>query len=244
MRIISPPRYWIIAAVLSLLVMWTAISQVKEQRPNYTDEIIPIHGKPFKGKILKFEGTTLYVEITKHKITQIITLSLDSLREINKDFGPTKISVWKPKPQRKTPTGRVPSPVLKVPSHLRANIRKDTVAALAVERDSIYIGAIDRRDTATSQSSRLDQRPVPLKRYDTEYPSEGVSKRMEGVVKLRLWIDKEGLPKKCEILECTDSLFVPNSVASAMKWEFSPAIAGGTPVGVWASITFEYQFQK
>ena len=244
MRMISPRKSWIFASVSAMLFFGTTFSQVKEQRPNYTDEIIPLHGKPFKGKILKFDGTTLYVEITKHKITQIITLSVDSLREINKDFGPTKISVWKPKPRRKSPSDRAASPVVSVPSHLRANIKKDTVAALAVERDSIFIGAIDRKDTATSQSSRLDQRPVPLKRYNTEYPPEGVSKRMEGIVKLRLWIDKEGLPKKYQILECTDSLFVPNSITSAMNWEFSPAIVGGTPVGVWASVTFEYRFQR
>lgn len=244
MRIVSPSKAWAIAAVSSILVLSSASPQVKEQRPNYPDEIIPIHGKPFKGKILKFDGTTLYVEITKHKITQIITLSVDSLREINKDFGPTKISVWKPKLRRKTLTERGASAAVKVPSHIRANIKKDTVVALAVERDSIYIGAVDQKDTATSLSSRLDQRPVPLKRYNTEYPSEGVSKRMEGVVKLRLWIDKEGLPKKYEVLECTDSLFVPNSITSALNWEFSPAIAGGTPVGVWASVTFEYRFQK
>ena len=244
MKIESPFRYWTFVVALSVFATPDASTQVKDQRPNYTDEIIPVHGKPFKGKILKFDGTTLYVEVTKHKITQVITLSVDSLREVNKDFGPTKISIWKQKPQRKTPTDKLSSPVVKVPRHFMANIKKDTVAALAVERDSIYVGAVDRKDTATSQSSRLDQRPVPLKRYDTEYPSEGVSRRMEGVVRLRLWIDREGVPKKCEILDCTDSLFVPNSIASAMKWEFSPAIAGGTPVGVWASVTFEYRFQK
>ena len=244
MTIATSSKYWAIVVVLATVATSNIVSQVKEQRPNYSDEIVPIHGKPFKGKILKFDGSTIYVEITKHKITQIITLSVDSLREVNKDFGPTKISVWRPKPRQKTPSRGESSPGVTVSSHFKANIKKDTVAALAVERDSIYIGAIDRKDTATSQSSRLDQRPVPLKRYDTEYPSEGVSRRVEGLVKLRLWIDKEGLPKKCEVIECTDSLFVANSVNSAMKWEFSPAIAGGTPVGVWASITFEYRFQR
>ena len=233
-----------IAMALSLSGTSIATAQAKDERPNYMDEIIPVRGKPFKGKILKFDGTILYVEITKHKITQIITVSVDSLREVNKDFGPTKISIWKQKPKLKTPIVKSSSPAMNMRGHLMASIKKDTAIALAVERDSIFVGAVDRKDTSTSQSTRLDQRPVPLKRYDTEYPSEGVSRRMEGIVKLRLWIDKEGIPKKYEILDCTDSLFVQNSVTSAMKWEFSPAIAGGTPVGVWASVTFEYRFQK
>jgi hypothetical protein len=67
---------------------------------------------------------------------------------------------------------------------------------------------------------------------------------MEGIVKLRLWVDRDALPRKCEIAESTDPIFVETSVASAMKWEFSTAVVKGSPVGVWASISFEYKYQR
>jgi hypothetical protein len=62
---------------VSLFIVLIATCQTKERGPNYPDEIIPVKGKPFKGKILKFEGTKLYVEITKHKVAQIITIDVD-----------------------------------------------------------------------------------------------------------------------------------------------------------------------
>ena len=242
----TSPRFLLLALLLvpAFFAFAQTTGEYRAEKPIYRDEIIPLRGKPFKGKILKFEGSTMYVEITKHKITQVVVLSLDSLREVNKDFGPTKISIWKRKPlvaAAKTPTG---SPTINLPTRLSQTVVRDTAAALEIERDSIYVGAVDRKDTSDTQSSMVDQKPIPLVRGNTEYPPAAVSKRMEGIVKMRLWIDRNGIPQKYEVLDSTDPLFIETSVESAMKWEFSPAVVKGTPVGVWASVTFEYRFQK
>jgi TonB family protein len=230
--------------IVFLLLSVGATAQLREERPNYPDEIVPIRGKPFRGKILKFEGTTLYLEVTKHKIAQIITIDVDSLLEVTKDFGPTKITIWQRKPraeQRRT-AGNVPT--IKLPKNFGVSTKRDSVAALAVERDSIYVGAVDRKDTAAAQSALVDQKPVPLVRANTEYPPGAASRRLEGAVILRLWIDKDGLPKKHQVVQSSDPIFVESSVASVMNWEFSPATVKGTPIGVWASVTFEYKIQR
>jgi TonB family protein len=231
-------------SIILLLLTVGATAQLREERPNYPDEIVPIRGKPFRGKILKFEGTTLYLEVTKHKIAQIITIDIDSLLEVIKDFGPTKVTIWKRKPQAEQNRAARTSPAIRLPKKFGAPDKRDSVAALAVERDSIFVGAVDRKDTTAVQSVLVDQKPVPLVRANTDYPPGAVSRRLEGTVILRLWIDKDGLPKKHEVIQTSDSIFVESSVASAMNWEFSPAIVKGTPVGVWASVTFEYKFQK
>lgn len=218
--------------------------QTLEERPNYPDEIIPLHAKPFRGKILKFEGETLYVEITKYKVVQIITLNLDSLKEVKKDFGAMKVSVWKSKPENTPRQVISQAPVLKLPPHRYLIAAKDTAAALAIERDSVFVGSVDRVDTSQRQRHLVDQMPVPLRKPTTEYPALAFSRRLQGHVTLRLWIDKEGIPQKWEVQECTDSVFVETSVASAMKWEFSPAVVKGAAVGVWAAITFEYEIQR
>ena len=134
---------------------------------------------------------------------------------------------------------RAPAPRLQDP--FTRIITRDTAAAIAIERDSIYVGTLDRKDTSQSQSAFVDQLPFTTRREESEYPPEAKAKRLAGFVELRLWIDREGVPSKYTIVQCTDSIFVANSVAAAMKWEFSPAIVKGTPVGVWASVTFEYK---
>jgi TonB family protein len=231
-------------SIVSLLLSVGATAQLREERPNYPDEIVPIRGKPFRGKILKFEGTTLYLEVTKHKIAQIITIDIDSLLEVTKDFGPTKITIWQRKPRAEQSRTARNSPRIKLPKNFGVSTKRDSVAALAVERDSIYVGAVDRKDTTAVQSVFVDQKPVPLVRANTEYPPGAASRRLEGTVILRLWIDKDGLPKKHQVIQSSDPIFVESSVASVMNWEFSPAIVKGTPIGVWASVTFEYKIQK
>ena len=231
-------------SIVSLLLSVGATAQLREERPNYPDEIVPIRGKPFRGKILKFEGTTIYLEVTKHKIAQIVTIELDSLLEVTKDFGPTKVTIWQRKPEAKQSRAARNSPTIRLPKNFGLTSKRDSVAALAVERDSIYVGAVDRKDTSAVQSVFVDQKPVPLVRANTEYPPGAASRRLQGTVILKLWIDKDGLPKKHEVVVSSDPIFVESSVASAMNWEFSPAIVKGTPVGVWASVTFEYRIQK
>ncbi len=239
--------YWKLVltfSLISFLVPAEATSQVREERANYPDEIVPVKGRPFRGKILKFEGTTLYLEVTKQKSAQIIAIDIDSLLEVTKDFGPIKVTIWKRKPGAERSRVVKKSAAIRLPKYFGVASKRDSAAALAVERDSIYVGAVDRKDTTADHSVIVDQKPVPLVRASTEYPPEASSKRLEGMVVLRLWIDKNGIPKRHEVIQSSDPIFVESSIASAMKWEFSPAIVKGTPIGVWASVSFEYKFQK
>ena len=230
--------------LISLLFTIEARGQLREERPNYPDEIIPVKGKPFRGKILKFEGTTLYLEVTKHKVAQIITIDVDSLIEVTKDFGPTKVTIWKREQAVRQNRPAKNSASITLPKNFGVASKRDSAAALVIENDSIYVGAVDKKDTTAVQSVLVDQKPIPLVRANTEYPPGAAAKRLEGTVILRLWIDRDGIPQKHEVLHSTDPIFVESSVASAMKWEFSPAIVKGTAVGVWASLTFEFKFQR
>ncbi|HTX20086.1 MAG TPA: energy transducer TonB [Bacteroidota bacterium] len=233
----------LIGFVAGILLAASLSAQVQTERPHYTDEIVPMKGNPFYGKVLKFEGQYVFVQVTKHKVTQVISISLDSLREVRKDFGALKVSVWKREEERTDRPVAAAPPVIKLPPRQYRPTLKDTTAALAVERDSVFVGSIDRLDTSASQKKLVDQMPVPLKRQATEYPPIAFGRHLQGHAKLRIWIDKEGLPQKWEVVECTDSIFVPSSVESVMKWEFAPAVVKGTPVGVWAAVSFEYEIQ-
>jgi TonB family protein len=237
-------RYVLQCFAITLLFPMISPAQTTNENPNYTDEIISLKGKAIKGNIIKIDGTTLYVEITKNNGTEIITYDINSLKEIRKDFGSIKIEIGNRTTQKTVAEALSTSTVRETPSPVSLSARKDTAAALTIERDSIYVGALDKEDTYKTQSALVDHLPSRLKSTGTEYPSEAIKERLEGVVELRLWIDKEGIPRKYKLVQCTDPIFVENSVASVMKWEFSPATVKGTPVGVWASVSFEYKFQK
>ena len=220
------------------------IGKTENQRPTYPDEIVPLKGAPFRGKILKFEGNHVYIETTIRRVNKLLVFNVDSLLEINKDFGPMKVSVWKRQEAvrpRKKPEN---TPRLKLPTLQAYNMVKDTSAARVIENDSIFVGEIDKKDTTRTQSNLVDQTPIPLRKPTTLYPPGAASRGLEGHVKLRLWIDREGTPQKWIVVDCTDSIFVENAVASAMKWEFSPAVVKGAPVGVWAAVTFEFLIQR
>jgi TonB family protein len=238
-------RRWIIACfAATLLLSPIASTQTANEKANYPDVIIPLRGKPIRGNIIKFGGTTLYVEVVKRGLKKLVTFEIDSLKEIRKDFGSLQIEIWNRTSGKRFAAAEsdVPSPSLREP--FAPVVKRDTAAALAIERDSIYVGTLDRKDTSRSQSTLVDQLPFTTRREESEFPPEAKSKRLGGLVELRLWIDKAGVPSKYQVVQCTDSIFVTNSVAAAMKWEFSPAIVKGTPVGVWASVTFEYKIQK
>ena len=233
--------------MITFPVTMISSSQTTNENLNYPDEIISLQGKAIKGSILKIDGTTLYVEITKHHKSQIITLEIDSLKEIRRDFGAIKIEIGNRTPQKIVAQASTSSSPINTPSQVSSSagsVEKDTTAALAIERDSIYVGSLDKVDTSKTQSALVDHLPTRLKSIGTEYPSEAIKERLEGVVELQLWIDKEGMPQKYKIVQCTDPIFIPTSIASVMQWEFSPATVKGTPVGVWASVSFEYKFQK
>lgn len=229
--------------VLTLLFSMISSSQTANENLNYTDEIISSKGKAIRGEIVKIDGTTLYVKINRNNRSQIIAYDIDSLKEIRKDFGSIKIEIGNRTTQENFAQAVAASRSKEAPSSFIDSPEKDTTAALAIERDSIYVGALDKDDTSKTQSTLVDHMPTRLKSIGTEYPSEAIKERLEGVVELRLWIDKEGIPQKYKVVEYTDPIFIPNSVACVMKWEFSPATVKGTPVGVWASVSFKYMFQ-
>jgi TonB family protein len=236
--------YVIQCFALTLLFSMISLSQTINENLNYRDEIISLKGKSIKGNILKIDGTTLYVEITNNRRTKIITYDINSLKEIRKDFGSITIEIGNRPPQKIVAQALTTAPLISIPSPVSLSAGKDTTAALAIERDSIYVGALDKVDTSKTQSSLVDHMPTRLRSTGTEYPSEAIKERLEGIVELRLWIDKDGIPQKYKIVESTDPIFVESSVASVMKWEFSPATVKGIPVGVWASVSFDYKFQR
>jgi protein TonB len=73
-----------------------------------------------------------------------------------------------------------------------------------------------------------------------EYPFAARKQKKEGKVVLALTVDMNGCLRHVEVLEATDPLFVPPSIAALEKSSFLPAIRNGTPVTVKAILPIRF----
>ncbi|MDE3058760.1 MAG: TonB family protein [Bacteroidota bacterium] len=233
--------------------------QVNQRRPSendYHDLFIPLKGKPFHGKILRIEGKQFYVEVLKRGVPIVITQAADSLLEVKRDYGAIQISVWRrtrTAPQTQKTTEH--NVAIRIPENYGSAGKGDTTLVKQYEKDSLDVGFINKGDSAqavtfTSNQAQgekppaLSQRPIPLIQVSPTLPRYMIENPMTGVVDVRVWIDKEGKPEKYEILSATNEAFVEPVSKAIMQWEFSPAQIHGVPIGVWASVEFEFRIGK
>ena len=69
--------------------------------------------------------------------------------------------------------------------------------------------------------------PVLIYRVDPAYPHEARSKRVEGIVVVRLLIDKQGIVKKADVVS-GDPLLTEAALHAARQWRYRPGTLGGT----------------
>lgn len=250
----------------SLLIFWLGLSgflasdsfaqQSNQYRPteeDYHDLFVPLKGKPFQGKILRVEGKQFYVEVLKRGVPIVITCTVDSLLEVKRNYGAIQISVWRRATQteKALPTNQQTATV-KLAENYGIAEKGDTSLIKQYEKDSLDVGFINKEDstqkiTFTSSEAEgekppaLSQRPIPLIEAPVNLPQYMIENPMTGIVDVRVWINKEGKPEKFEILNATNKAFIEPVSESIMQWEFSPAQINGVPIGVWASVEFEFR---
>ncbi len=87
----------------------------------------------------------------------------------------------------------------------------------------------------------VEKQPQPVKNPAPVYPEIARRAGVEGTVWVKIWVDKEGKPKKAEILKSDAELFNQPAIDAAMQWVFTPAIMNNGPVAVWVSIPFRFK---
>lgn len=83
--------------------------------------------------------------------------------------------------------------------------------------------------------------PLPGNNPAPVYPEIARRAGVEGTVWVKIWVDKEGNPKKAQVLKSDAELFNQPAIDAAMKWKFTPAIMNNGPVAVWVSIPFKFR---
>jgi TonB family protein len=108
-------------------------------------------------------------------------------------------------------------------------------------REATYQGG--NRNVMQKINQAIKTRPVPTYTPEPRYPDAAREKNIEGFIKLRLLIDKEGKVEKCEILMAQPENMFEECITNVLpRWQFDPATdRTGKPIESW--IEFNYIFK-
>jgi protein TonB len=90
----------------------------------------------------------------------------------------------------------------------------------------------------------VEKQPVPVKTVQPEYPDIARRAGVEGKVWVKIWVDKEGKPRRADIIKSDAEIFNEPAKAAAMQFLFTPAMMNNGPVAVWVSIPFVFKLNK
>lgn len=99
-------------------------------------------------------------------------------------------------------------------------------------------------DEAPPDFVPYEKGPVPVKIVQPEYPEIAKRAGVEGKVFVKVWVDKEGKPKKALIIKSDAEIFNEPAIEAAMQWLFTPAMMNNGPVAVWVSLPFVFKINK
>jgi TonB family protein len=89
----------------------------------------------------------------------------------------------------------------------------------------------------------VEKEPVPILNPSPKYPELAKKAGIEGTVFIKMWVAKDGSVKRAAVLKSSSTIFDNESIETAMKWKFSPAIMNAGPVSVWVTVPFRFRLQ-
>ena len=89
----------------------------------------------------------------------------------------------------------------------------------------------------------VEKMPEAVKQVPPKYPELAPRAGLEGVVWVKIWVDKEGKPRKAVVQKSDAEIFSQPASEAAMQWMFIPAMMKNGPVAVWVSIPFRFKLQ-
>jgi protein TonB len=102
---------------------------------------------------------------------------------------------------------------------------------------------IDGDDPGMDEFIPVEKPPQIVRKAMPQYPEMAVRAGLEGVVWVKILVDKEGKPQKAVVIKSSAELFNDPAIAAAMQFLFTPAVMNQGPVKVWVSIPFRFQLK-
>jgi|WetSurMetagenome_2_1015567.scaffolds.fasta_scaffold35137_1 periplasmic protein TonB len=96
-------------------------------------------------------------------------------------------------------------------------------------------------DAPPADYTPVEKEPNIIKRVEPKYPELAMRAGLEGKVYVKIWVDKEGKPKKVVVLKSDAEIFEAPAVEAAQQFLFTPAYMNNGPVAVWVSVPFKFR---
>lgn len=85
--------------------------------------------------------------------------------------------------------------------------------------------------------------PQIVKRIQPTYPEIARKAGLEGTVWVKIWVGKDGKPRKVVIQKSASDIFDQSAIDAANQFVFTPAMMQNGPVDVWVSIPFHFRLK-
>lgn len=99
-------------------------------------------------------------------------------------------------------------------------------------------------ESAPPDFRAVEKQPVAIKSVSPAYPEIARRAGIEGTAWVRIWVGKDGLAKKAEVMKSDADLFNQPSIDAALQWVFTPAVMNNGPVSVWVAIPFRFRLNQ
>lgn len=87
----------------------------------------------------------------------------------------------------------------------------------------------------------VEKYPEPVVTAQPKYPELAQKAGIQGVVYVKILVDKDGKPKKAVVIKTDSEMFNEAAIEAAMKFVFTPAIQNNKPIAVWVAIPFRFK---
>ncbi|HAL57030.1 MAG TPA: hypothetical protein DCP63_11300 [Bacteroidetes bacterium] len=89
-----------------------------------------------------------------------------------------------------------------------------------------------------------DKAPEAQKIVQPKYPTAAKLAGIEGVVWVKIWVGKDGKPRKALVSRSDSDVLNQSAADAAMQWIFAPATDRNGPVSVWVNVPFRFRLAK
>jgi protein TonB len=104
-------------------------------------------------------------------------------------------------------------------------------------------GSVDLGDEPPPPYVACEVPPEIVRQVQPKYPDLATRAGVEGTVWVKIWVDKEGKPKRAVAVKSDAEILNQPATEAAMQWLFTPALMKTGPVPVWVSIPFRFKLQ-
>ncbi|MGR6873920.1 energy transducer TonB [Pseudomonas sp. HK3] len=163
---------------------------------------------------------------------------VDFIRSLKDSESDKKVRNAKEPPKPKTP------PMLDSPKIQQANVKQ---MDLNMPDISSSLSSFKGQGMGTMLSGYGfgDSDVIPLVQVEPKYPSQALSRKIEGYVVVRLQVTKEGTVSDVEVIDAKPKgIFEREAIRAAWRYKFKPKLVNGKPVEQVATLPFEFNLEK